>query len=95
LGNDEPGEGVPERCLLFCREAFPGRTHGQTRHRRDIEHRGKHRRKAFIALAHAEPGSLLDRRHQLLIVGLDFRDGGARRLGSQWEEAQHHQDHCH
>ena len=44
--------------------------------------------------AAGKPRSLLDRRHQLLIVGLDFCDGGARRLGSQWDKPQHHQDHC-
>src|SRR5262249_21895352 len=93
LGNDDPGDGVPDRRLLFSREAFPGRTHGQPRHSRDIEHRGKDRRKAFIALAHAEPRSLLDRWHQLLIVAFDFCDGGTRRLASQWHDAEQHHHH--
>src|SRR5215469_10903572 len=50
FGNEEAGKGVASRRLLFRGEAFPARTHGQPRHGRNIEHRGKDRRKALLAL---------------------------------------------
>src|SRR5208337_3379376 len=83
--NDESRKGIPDCRLLFGRETFPGRAYRQPRHRRDVEDRGNDRRKALVALAHAEPPSLLDRRHQLLIIGLDFYHGRTRRLRPRWQ----------
>src|SRR5262249_8163979 len=53
------------------REVFPSGADCQPRHGREIEEGGNGRRKALVTLAHTQPPSLLDRGHQLLIVGLD------------------------
>ena len=86
--NDESRKGIAGCRLLLRRKAFPGRAYRQPRHGREIEDGADDGRKSPVALAHAQPPRLLDRRHQLLIIGLDLYHRRTRRLRPQWEQAQ-------
>src|SRR5262249_60196546 len=82
--DDEAREGIPDRRLLFRREASPSRPHRQPRHHREVEGGGNGRRKTLVALTHSEPSSPPDRPPQFLIIRLDVCGGSARGPGSQW-----------
>ena len=95
FGDEEPGESVANRSLLGARELAPGGARGQPRHGPNIEGRCDGGRETTVALPHAEWPAASERRHQLVVIGLDAVRGlrlSRRCDRAQREKGEHRRD---